>query len=266
MRMAIAILLLFTSSGVFAAPGVQEPVHANYKDPYDTIGLCTGDSKKYHFYKSGHCDTILETLTKNECTKRKLEEIRLRILGDEKALATAKIKNKDTMSLPFYCQHKTDGRNIENDIAKDPDKFALLMMQFFAMIAIEESNWRVLNNGNSSQSPSVKCTNNCGLFGLDKADMEKPEYACGCEIENKTDKKQFDPTMDGHLNLRCGITMALFEATKGDNTSVPAAESPKVRIIQKTIVQASQRSSDPCRTGKTPRHKSIRPANASVKR
>jgi hypothetical protein len=59
--------------------------------------------------------------------------------------------------------------------------------------------------------------------------MEKEKYSCGCSIPNKKDdQKQFDPTMDGHLNLRCGITMAIIEAADDkDNTSLLGSGKPK---------------------------------------
>lgn len=217
MRIQI-LVLLFLTPAAFAGPGTQEPVHPNYRSALDMNGLCIASqgNNKSHYWTSGHCTTIWETLTKNECTRQRIEEIRLRFLNDPEKLKAGKIKNNKGINLGFSCDGKNDpgNQNMEK-IAEDPVKFNIIMMQLFAAIAIEQSNWRVNHGGNERNDQSVKCTTNCGLLGINKADMDKPEYKCGCEIPNKQDdQKQYDPTMDGHLNLRCGITMALIEATK----------------------------------------------------
>ncbi len=203
----------------FAGPGVQEPVHPNYRSALDMNGLCIASqgNNKNHYWTSGHCTTIWETLTKkNSCASQRVEEIRLRLLEDPEKLKARKIKNTNGIDLGFECDGKNDPSNQNmKKIAEDPVKFNIIMMQLFAAIAIEQSNWRFHHGGSAQNSQEVRCTTNCGMLGINKADMEKPEYKCGCEIPNKVDdQKQFDPTTDGHLNLKCGITMALIEATK----------------------------------------------------
>jgi hypothetical protein len=214
-------IALFMAPLASAGPGVQEPVHPNYRNALDMNGLCTANrgNDKNHYWKSGHCQTIWETLTKNECTRQRVDEIRLRYLGDPLKLKAGKIKNKNGVKLGFECKGKNDPDQNMRKIAESSEKFNIIMMQLFAAIAIEQSNWRFHHGGSAQNSQAVRCTTNCGLLGINKADMEKPKYKCGCEIPNKTDdQKQYDPTMDGHLNLKCGITMALIEATKDEES------------------------------------------------
>jgi len=228
---SLALIFMIFAAPLAQAQGIQKAVHPNYSSPHDMMGLCTADNKKNHYYKSGHCLSILEKLRGKDCVKDKLEEIRLRYLGDVQKMKAAKLKNQDGISFGgISCVSKNNpGEQNLKKLAEDPDQFAIVMMQLFAAIIIEESKWRVNHNGNTSQSQSVKCTVNCGLFGLNKADMEKPKYQCGCKIPNKTDGQQYDPTMDGHLNLTCGITMALVEATDAENTDLLGGGDPKSR-------------------------------------
>lgn len=219
---------------VLAAPGTQEPAHANYRNHLDMTGLCTESqgNKELHYMKSGHCQTIFETLTNSPCVSEKIEQIRLRYLGDEAKMAKAKLKNKESLSIGngLACDGKNDPTNQNlSKIAEDPHRFRIYLMQLFAMIAIEESNWRVNEGGDNGNGQEVKCDNHCGLLGLNKADMENEKYSCGCKIPNKKDdQQQYDPTMDGHLNLRCGITMALIEAAEDKNaTSLIGGGKPK---------------------------------------
>lgn len=212
------LLTLLFPLQVFGQAGVNAPVHANYQNPNDITGLCTANrgNDKLHYWKSGHCNTIYESLTGNDCIKKKLEEIRLRMLGDatEDQIKKAGGRNTGGLSLGMQCKSKNDDKTFENTIVKDKNKFALFMTQIFAMIAIEQSKWQVNHNGKLGQGSEVKCESNCGLLGLNKSDMDNEKYKCGCEIPNKQDNnKQYDPTMDGHLNLRCGITIALFNVT-----------------------------------------------------
>lgn len=203
--------LIFSTIAV-AAPGVSEPVHGKYKDPNDLAGLCVGDNEKYHYSTSGHCLTIMESLRNQPCIKEKLEEIRLRYIRDQKFLEANKEKNTSSPDLDFSCHHRDDYTQDLKTLAGDPDKFAMVMMQLFALIVIEESEWKVLDNASGdAQQPTPKCEKDCGLFGLDRERMLDKKYSCGCQPANKEDQI-VDPTMDGHLNLKCGITMALFEA------------------------------------------------------
>ena len=222
--MRYLILLLFLPFQTFGQAGVNAPVHANYQSPYDMVGLCTANrgNDKLHYWKSGHCNTIYESLTANDCIKKKLEEIRLRMVGDssEEQIRKAGGKNTGGLSLGMSCDSKNGDQTFENTIVKDKNKFALFMTQIFAMITIEQSKWQVNHGGNTGQGSEVKCETNCGLLGIKKSDMENEKYKCGCEIPNKQDNnRQYDPTMDGHLNLRCGITMALFNVTADKDAS-----------------------------------------------
>ena len=225
MRWYLLALLIFGHQ-VFAQ-GVQPAVAANYKDANDLKGLCTSrDNKKEPYFESGYCLTILEQLQNNECTKKMVEELRLRILNDKVKMDAAKIKNQNGMSLGMSCQGKNSTPERAQDvdeIANDREKFNILLMNLFAATIIQESNWKALNGGSNSQANSPRCDSaRCGLLGLNAADMNKATYKCGCDIKNKTDDgKQFDPTMDPHLNLRCGVTMAIKDAMDNKDEDDP---------------------------------------------
>lgn len=228
-KAAFCGLTLTISLSAWGAPGVQEPSSPNYRDPDNVVGLCTSRNKENFYYMSGHCQTILEQLTQNECTKKKVEELRLRVLGDKEKLKAAGIENTSYPDLGFTCEGQNDPANDNlKKLAEDPRKFAIIMMQFFAVMAIEQSDWKVNTGGNTSNQQDVKCESNCGLLGLSKKDMDNEKYKCGCDIGNKTDdQKQFDPTMDGHLNLRCGITIALFEGLEQKDGNILGGGKPK---------------------------------------
>ncbi len=231
---------LLISQSAFARPGTEAPVHPNYDDHFTVVGLCTANqnNNKNHYFTSGHCKTIWETLTKQggdpeNCVAKMVEQVRLRALDDDESKAKLQkqgLKNPEKLNLGFQCDGQNNAAEENMDkILKDPTKFSTVLMQLFANIAIQESKWQVNYKGNAGQDRGVKCETDCGIFGLNKADMEKPEYKCGCEIPNKTDdQKQSDPTMDGHLNLRCGITMALVEVLKDkENNNLLGGGKPK---------------------------------------
>jgi hypothetical protein len=232
-RTLVLVLFVVLGPSAAAAPGSSAAVHPNYRNHFDMVGVCTESqgNKESHFWKSGFCQTIFESLSNLPCVAEKVEQIRLRFLGDADKLKAGKVKNTRPISFGGIECKGLNNPNEENleELAKDPHKFKMFLMQMFAMLIIEGSDWRVNAGGDASQKTGVKCESNCGLFGLNKADMDKDKYSCGCRIKNKVDnEKQADPTMDGHLNIRCGITMALFEATDDkENEDLLGGGKPK---------------------------------------
>ncbi len=223
----IKLLLIYLVSQLsYAGDPTGLGAKTDYNNVFNNKGLCAPIDKNetQPYFESGFCLTILETLKKDACVSKMLEEIRLRMMSDEDQEAqgaSEAIKKKNNLELGLKCSSKNDPNNqtFEKVIVKDKEKFAHFMLQFFSLIVTQQSGWQVNHNGNTGNGQGIKCLQKCGLLGLDLKDMNEgadkiaPKEngeVCGCKIGNKIDNhKQEDATMDGHLNLRCGITLAL---------------------------------------------------------
>ncbi len=227
---AVAVALLYSSS-VFAAAGVSWAAKEDYKNPKNEMGLCTEASSKQLFMKTGYCQSIMEILTNEnycpkgcdpkECPAAKFKEIKERFLQDRAGTTgTAKAKYTKAVTIDYTCDNKKENATkYLEDLAKDKDttKFTNVMAQFFAMVAIETSDWDSQAKGNGGGE---------GLFGLTRKDMEDPKYRCGCELANPPDP--LPGPEDGHHSLTCGTYMALVNISKdgtlfgGKNKTTPA--------------------------------------------
>lgn len=239
MKSVLVLTLLLNVEAAFGSAGMQEIAQPKYnKVPVDTSGLCTAevlraDTKKSppdaNAYLKPHCLSIMESLQNEPCIKNKLKQIRMMMLKDiddkayqaQQGQGQAANANK-SLGHGLECERKADGTDLFKDIVKDEERFNKYMMVFFSAIGAIHTNSRVLHNSSngSSNAQEIKCSgDDCGFLGIRKKDMDNGKYAqCGCSIENKTDdQKQYDPTMDGHLNIRCGIGMALTEVLDDSN-------------------------------------------------
>lgn len=238
--LSAAVLLIGVRA--FAAPGMQEISQPNYKKlPVDTQGQCTAEVLRADTLKSppdangylkSYCVAMLESLQNEPCIKQKLEQIRLLMLKqyDEKAAqqqqgSAASATAKKSITTGMSCMREADSKDILEDVVRDKSRFQKYMMVYFSTVAAVVSNSRVLNNSKdgAANSQDVKCEGpECGFMGIRKKDMDNPKYAqCGCGIGNKEDnQKQFDPTMDGTLNIRCAIGMSLTEVLDSQDEDI----------------------------------------------
>lgn len=195
------VLALLLSSSVFAQ-GMSEATRENYKNPKDEKGLCTSRNDDEWQSKRGYCKAIQEQLTLPGCAHDTIERIRQRYLKTQKSEA----KDNEKMYLGDALENcsSKDGKTHMADIAKSPQDFAYVMMQYFSIIAIEESDW----NDEANKGSAVE-----GLLGLKKAEMADKRYSCGCDTKNQPNIPP-DRPLDGHQNMICGMYMALYWADK----------------------------------------------------
>ena len=229
-------LSLFTLATFFLAAGVAAPnahcagmdgaVRADYHNPKDAWGLCTDENKGQQFMEVGLCLSLWEQLHSG-CTQKLVEKIRQHILADNDPNQPG---DKPAFELGFSCQNggAPDTKPQLPEIAKNPEQFTFLLMQFFAAIAVQESDWNVLDKVPQGNEP-LPAGENMGVLDLNLQDMTKPDYSCGC-----TDKVITCPNgsgsegsggtdtvpgpcpgpSDGHHSMICGEYMALYWADK----------------------------------------------------
>lgn len=208
-------LTAFTASQIAGAAPGPSAADGNFGNVKDTEGLCVAEHREKTYYKMGHCKTVFESLIHTEepknCVNKKLEEVRKKLIGEYKAPASpapapggAPQPATSVSAGGFSCTNTTHNKNIY-DYAKDPKMFAYLMLVLGSAMAAEpEAKWDVKREG--------------GLLGIDPADFDKPEYACGCDITNSksrggTPAGESPGTKDGHHNLQCAIYMILHHAS-----------------------------------------------------
>ena len=233
-----AAFVTLTSSALLIHPnlnastGVTSGATSGFRNPADTSGMCTPDNKEQEFYQVGYCKAIFEKIVKDGCTKKYIEELRLRTLQDPKQKGWKELKNKTPFDY-FECNSKVEKpedkpKHTMAELAKDPEKYAEFMMQFFSLVTINESDWdaklKRTPGGNEGKGDSAQ-----GIMNLTRSKTDDKKHECSCKTDDTTDGKSPGP-QDPNYSLTCGVGMGL-EAMDEDNMAyghnLTAAEKNK---------------------------------------
>ncbi len=215
----LMILQSILTSPSFAAPGISAVVN-QMQNPNNDKGLCLAKNRldiatmnrdpnnAEGYINKGYCAAIWEALTNEKhCVAQKLEEVRQKVLGRYKPKNQ---NDKDYVDTVFRCSSK-DGKSIE-DMAKNKELFANIVMQFMITLANETSGLVANANKNSGGRR--------GIINLNADMMDDPKYACACQQMVGVGQARSNPKFienwptDGPHSLVCATYMALTAASQ----------------------------------------------------
>lgn len=211
MKLVLAALIMIS----FQAHGRGGTGSANggFRNPEDLRGFCISKNQEETFYKQ-YCTTLRETIELDPCVSKWVEEMRLMEAGSD-APGYNKL-SQDQKDKPFNsglsCS-RADGTQGIPEIVKDKDKYNNLLIQWFSMIAIQQSDWDC--SGTAEEHPKAPDKRKKSIYPLKHADMiafAKKFPQCGCAITNQTKFGQPEAHVDCNHAIKCGVSMAIHEA------------------------------------------------------
>lgn len=234
MKVWLSLVLLFSPAIAFARAGTGA-ANAEYANPKSLKGLCTQENKGESFYDTGLCLSIKEQLTDNECTKKIVEELRVRVKGDENDPAFKKLKaqGKGAINSMLRCEGDKPGQNMSK-IAMSKESFDFYLEQLIAMATVKTSGWDVLKDEQAGSKGPGGLLN----LSLDKGgvtDMENKDATCGCKKDVATTSGQSGVTvegpspgpLDGHHSMTCGSYMILNQIAKDGDLAGGQNSTPR---------------------------------------
>lgn len=233
MKSFTLIALLMASHSLFAAD-MNSATRVNYKNPNDDKGLCTPANEEEWQQERGFCKAIREQMTLPGCAADAIKDICKRIAND----ANEQDQKKKFSLGDFQCSQNSNGTGSNTgmtEIAKSLPDCVYVLTQYFAVIAIETSEWKDEKNKDKGEDE--------GLLGLKKDDMKDERYSCGCNTAKQKDNIPPDRPSEGHQNLVCGMYMGIYWAQK-DGKLMNRAELKKGTQAVPTVNANGQQAQD----------------------